>query len=262
MRDELNEEPLPSTSLNRRTRFHGRAPRRIVSPEPEGLDGAEDDSEPRYSTQAAEPFANIETTPVHTPRSGYPRSDSRSRSQSPTPSTSKRHRKNEGGSGSRGRLCARDLDCLARAVLKIAIRHYRCQLSTLNPWPDELDEQKMALDCWRRACDEKGVELEFTEETLILITRRGSQLRGELKTKMRPILETLFKLEAPSTREERVQLRMYVTQLKDHTLYIYKDPDSRRGAYEHPFIQKTINTMWCSTHNYCPHYHGGRKYLR
>ena len=63
----------------------------------------------------------------------------------------------------------RDVDLLSRSVVKLATRHYRCMICTVNPWPDDTQEQEMALEAWEKACKEKDVELEFTEEILALV---------------------------------------------------------------------------------------------
>ncbi|GJF00140.1 hypothetical protein PsYK624_164190 [Phanerochaete sordida] len=117
-------------------------------------------------------------------------------------------------------------------------------LSTANLWPDDVEEQTMALECWQKACNEKDVNLDFTEEACLLITRCGSQLRGELKTKARPIVKTLFRLKAPVDDKDANKLRKFVHGCLKSTLYIYKNLMEEAGAYEHSIIQNVVNAMW------------------
>lgn len=82
----------------------------------------------------------------------------------------RRRRTTENGSGSRGRLTLKDFALLEATVLKDAIGHYRCQICTLNPFPNDVEEQQMAIDAWRKACDAKKVTLQCTEEIIAVVS--------------------------------------------------------------------------------------------
>ena len=104
---------------------------------------------------------------------------------------------------------------------------------------------------------------------MLQITKRTSQVHGELKTKIRPLVESLYGFE--NTKAAVARNRERAENLKDDYAFVYKvcsfsltsrvqlpynglpfqEPalgeisrELRKGMYQHPIIQKAINTMW------------------
>lgn len=106
----------------------------------------------------------------HCQRSHALRADDNTENNRDSSSVRRHRRTAEKGSGSRGRLVLRDFTLLEATVLKDAIGHYRCQICTLNPFPNDIEEQQMAIDAWRKACEAKKVSLQCTEEIIAVVS--------------------------------------------------------------------------------------------
>jgi len=126
----------------------------------------------------------------------------------------------------------------------MAISHYRCAVSTQLPFPDDHEEQDLATQTWSIACEQKGVDIEFDEAALTLVTARGAQCRGELKTKARPLIEGEYGLAAPSNKTQLLSNRNRVKDLLTRAAFTYENPTTRSGIYENPVLQRIINEMW------------------
>ncbi|KAF8874589.1 hypothetical protein BD779DRAFT_1450823, partial [Infundibulicybe gibba] len=144
--------------------------------------------------------------------------------------------------GSRGRVRASDFDDLSKAVLEDAIVDYRAQVCTVEPYPDRLQDRDWAAKVWVKACEERNVRIEFDEDILKLVYySTASQVRGQLKTICRPLVESLYQLDNENGRRKN---REKVEDLLDRISFLYKDPKERTGIYRHPIIQAVINKMW------------------
>jgi hypothetical protein len=73
-------------------------------------------------------------------------------------------------------------------------------------------------------------------------------VRGELKTKVRPLVEAMFGFESGQNRQTITKNRALVEELKDGYCFVYevrsKDVQKREGLYKGQIIQKVINAMW------------------
>ncbi|KAJ7454204.1 hypothetical protein FB451DRAFT_1049776, partial [Mycena latifolia] len=76
------------------------------------------------------------------------------------------------------------------------------------------------------------------------ITNRGSHLRGELKTKMRPRVELTYGFTSGENKKTIARNRQLAEDLKENLTFTFKDIKERKGIYRHPLFQKTINAMW------------------
>ncbi|KDQ62843.1 hypothetical protein JAAARDRAFT_188486 [Jaapia argillacea MUCL 33604] len=149
-----------------------------------------------------------------------------------SPSTTRVAKKNKHArEGSRGRVRAHDYQQLKRQVFDCAKGHYRCQISTEYPYPGSTEATKWAADCWRRACRDKGIVIEFDDEL-------------ETLTVARPLVESAYDLCAAVDTQGIACNRDKVLNLKSHFSYAYRDPANEMGFCEHPLIQRIINTMW------------------
>lgn len=148
-------------------------------------------------------------------------------------------------SGTRNRLIARDLPSMFQAILTDAQGHFRSMATTFAGFPDAVQSQEFATDAWHKSCKSKGVVIEFEEEFCRLITQRASQVRGELKTKARPLTKSLYKFKSTNGIKAAIRSnRELYEDLINKSSYIYEDPKARLGIYESPVIQEVINVTW------------------
>ena len=172
----------------------------------------------------------------------------------------------------------------------LATQIYRCHISTINPYPDHALEVQWARFAWEEACENLAVNVAPTGVIIKLvtcltllgalcwvtdtsftlqITKRTSQVRGELKTKVRPLVESLYGFE--NAKSSITRNRERAENLKDDYAFVYKvcgfalspctlppyciacfqkpalgevSRELRKGMYQHPIIQKAINAMW------------------
>ncbi|KAJ6456820.1 hypothetical protein C8R47DRAFT_996109, partial [Mycena vitilis] len=147
-----------------------------------------------------------------------------------------------------GRPRAKDFDDLTQELVSITNTWFRCLLATRDAFPEHTPEQQMLRQSWSWACQELGVHMSMTPDIAKLITRRGSQMRGELKTKTRPLTELVFGFESGQNKKNVRKNRKLAEDLKEGLGYCYEtspaDADGRKGLYKAKIIQKSINAMW------------------
>ncbi|KAJ7446958.1 hypothetical protein FB451DRAFT_1375736 [Mycena latifolia] len=89
---------------------------------------------------------------------------------------------------------------------------------------------------WGKAGEELKVVMPITPDIAKLITRRGSQMRGELKTKVRGLVELVFGFESGQNQKIVRKNRQLAEDLKEGMGYCYKAK----------IIQRSSNLMWSS----------------
>ncbi|KAJ6529721.1 hypothetical protein B0H19DRAFT_1193142 [Mycena capillaripes] len=178
------------------------------------------------------------------PRSASPNAgDKRPRSSS-LDSDDLRSTQSPRTTGSNGRPRAKDLDDRTREYAVLAMDLYRCYLSTENAFPDSAEENTMIRQSWRTTCEEMGENMILTPAVAKLIASRGSRLRGELKTKIRPLVDAMYRFESGQNRKTTAANRKLAEDLKEGTSYAFKDCENKKGLYKHPIIQSAVNSMW------------------
>ncbi|KAJ7186338.1 hypothetical protein GGX14DRAFT_581118 [Mycena pura] len=120
---------------------------------------------------------------------------------------------------------AQDYDETTQELLRIANVWIRGYLATQDPFPDHATEVKM-------------------------IAKRGPQMRGELKTKVRALVELVFGFDSGQNRKNVRKNRELAEDLKVEYGYTYlvfhRDIAERKGIYRAKIIQKAANVMWFS----------------
>ncbi|KAI6004756.1 hypothetical protein EDD15DRAFT_2155494, partial [Pisolithus albus] len=76
------------------------------------------------------------------------------------------------------------------------------------------------------------------------VTSRGSQVRGQLKTKLRPLVEAIFGFHSSQSKSAIKKNRSLAEGLKDGSNFAFKVLHHYMGFLKAPLIQKIINTMW------------------
>ncbi|KAF7371946.1 hypothetical protein MVEN_00052500 [Mycena venus] len=178
------------------------------------------------------------------PRSVSPSAGDKRHRSSSIDSEELRSTQSQRTTGSSGRPRAKDLDDNTKEFALFAIDHYRCLISTQQPFPDSATETAMVRKAWYRACEEMGEQLPLTPAVAKLISNRGSQLRGELKTKVRPLVELMYGFKTGQNKKSISFNRKNAEDLKDGTAFAFKDAEAKKGLYKHPIFQMAVNAMW------------------
>ncbi|KAF8230447.1 hypothetical protein L208DRAFT_1400539 [Tricholoma matsutake] len=110
-------------------------------------------------------------------------------------------------------------------------------------------EHKILGIAWEEACQHIRLDLPMLTPSIAkLITSRGSHLRGELKTKTRPLVETFYGFKSGHNRKIIVKNCQIAEELKDGHTFVYKITHAElvehKGLYQSNLIQKVINAMW------------------
>jgi hypothetical protein len=79
-------------------------------------------------------------------------------------------KKKEESGGTRGCINESQFDALVRTILKRSNGEYRCQISCELPFPEDDMKEKFAGKAWVNACREKGVECDFDEDMLKVVS--------------------------------------------------------------------------------------------
>ncbi|TFK45440.1 hypothetical protein OE88DRAFT_1740299 [Heliocybe sulcata] len=143
-----------------------------------------------------------------------------------------------------------------RDVIEEGIRHFRCLLVSENPFPASrrLDVSKMAAESWAKACEALKMDIPLDGDIcklkrlmlLLEIMARDAHVRGELKSKARPLVETLYNFETgirPSTIQRNRKRAEVLLDDYNYT-YRHRSSEGRKGAFQHKIIQKLVNAMW------------------
>ncbi|KAG1762799.1 hypothetical protein EV702DRAFT_268005 [Suillus placidus] len=77
-----------------------------------------------------------------------------------------------------------------------------------------------------------------------MLLTRTSQVRGELKTKMRSLTASFFGFRTSNSNNMIRQNRDLAEFLKDGAVFAFKDWESKSGIYKTELLQLGINVMW------------------
>ncbi|KAG1784954.1 uncharacterized protein HD556DRAFT_1250576, partial [Suillus plorans] len=150
----------------------------------------------------------------------------------------------------RQRLKASDFNEVTQDLLAIATSIYRCLVVTREPFPQTLiSETLLAKEAWREASKLAGLTIQLTPSLVKMMTRRTSQVRGELKTKMRALTASFFGFRTSQSIATMTHNRDLAESLKDGTCFVFKDWEKKSGIYKTGLIQSAVNDMWFANRN-------------
>ncbi|KAJ6450934.1 hypothetical protein C8R45DRAFT_946553 [Mycena sanguinolenta] len=262
--DEYNHSQQQYTAPRRRRspsprcsarRSRSRSPRHVV---PRLRSPTAQRSQPR-SPRGSSPLPRSQTIRRPRPRSSSPHH----RSLSPA-SGDKRHRSSSIDSedlwvtqsqrimNTTGRTRAKDLDDTTKEYAVLAIDTFRCDVSVKQAFPDSTTESAMVRGAWKEACEDLGMGMVLTPIVAKMIASRGSQLRGELKTKVRPLMDTMYGFKSEQNKKTIAFNRKLAEDLKEESTFAFKrssphaaqDVENKKGLYKNPIIQSVFNAMW------------------
>ncbi|KAJ7909921.1 hypothetical protein B0H13DRAFT_2661302 [Mycena leptocephala] len=178
------------------------------------------------------------------PRSVSPDAGDKRRRSSSIDSEELRSAQSQRTTSSNGRLRAKDLDDTTKEYTVFAIDLFRCYISAEDTFPDSATENTFVRRAWSGACEEMGEHLILTPTVAKLITSRGSQLRGELKTKIRTLVDVMYGFKSGQNKKTIAFNRKLAEDLKEGSVFAFKDVEAKKGLYKHPILQSTVNAMW------------------
>ncbi|KAI0282036.1 hypothetical protein BC826DRAFT_881974, partial [Russula brevipes] len=158
----------------------------------------------------------------------------------------------------KGRICANDFSPVVTAVINKACGLYRCMISTEDAFPSYAKELDFAHRAWKSACVSIVVDVQPVPSALKVIMQRGSQMRGEVKTKIRPLITPSYNFNISHSSKSREHNLKKAAALKENLNFTYKvlkfaSPDGnvveRKGLYQNIIIQKAINAAWFAHRN-------------
>ncbi|KIJ11555.1 hypothetical protein PAXINDRAFT_15553 [Paxillus involutus ATCC 200175] len=94
-----------------------------------------------------------------------------------------------------GHAATRDYDPAVQKILKITMGLFRSRLTAEGAYPDSMAQIAWAKAAWLEACQTCEAQILFNDEIIQLITNWVWQLSGELKTKICPLVKTMYGFE-------------------------------------------------------------------
>ncbi|KAG1787090.1 uncharacterized protein HD556DRAFT_1449145 [Suillus plorans] len=150
-----------------------------------------------------------------------------------------------GEGGTRGRVRSADFDKLYASTIHLAVGHYQSILANTTIYPNDIEARDWSGQAWAAACRSQGVRIDYDEDAYKLITERGSNLRSDLKTALRALVETEFGFKNDKTPEAiRFNAELASTLLGNRKLFTCKNREAGKGLFEADIILKGI-TKWC-----------------
>ncbi|KAJ7712831.1 hypothetical protein DFH07DRAFT_763371, partial [Mycena maculata] len=143
-----------------------------------------------------------------------------------------------------GRPRAKDLDERTKEYATTAMDLYRCYISTLVAFPDNLIDHQLLNRAWDTTCEQMGERLPLTPTVAKLITNRGPQVRGEVKTKVKPLVELLYGFKTGQNKKTIARNRKIAEDLKENSTFAFKHVKEKTGLYKHTIFQMAVNAMW------------------
>ncbi|KIJ59639.1 hypothetical protein HYDPIDRAFT_32975 [Hydnomerulius pinastri MD-312] len=148
--------------------------------------------------------------------------------------------------GSRGRTRSADFDKMYASLIHLAVGHYQAILCNVSLYPNDVQRRDWSAEAWVKACREKGVKMDFDEDGYKLITSRGSNIRSDLKSAVRLLIEAEYGFVNNSTSTTVIQANARLARelLSNRKNLAWKDRLKKTGLYEADIILRAI-TKWC-----------------
>ncbi|KAF8201297.1 hypothetical protein K438DRAFT_1582366, partial [Mycena galopus ATCC 62051] len=148
------------------------------------------------------------------------------------------------------RARAKDFDSITQELVSTAVMYFSCLVATEDAFPDHTSETHLLTLAWAMARDEHKIVMDMTPDIAKIITSRTSQLRGELKTKVRGLVELTFGFQTGQNKKDVRKNWQLAEDLKDDMGYAYEKnpskPEGCKGLYKANIIQQSTNLMWFS----------------
>nr|GAT44443.1 predicted protein [Mycena chlorophos] len=130
-----------------------------------------------------------------------------------------------------------------KEIVNLTIVFVRWEVLINNGFPTHTEEREMIKRSWQFACNKLELKHKLTAEIYRVITYRFSHTRGEVKSKSRPICESVYTFQAGKSKKTIKHNRKLVEDLKERMSFVFRFPGDRLGIYQNGAIQKIINAM-------------------
>ena len=140
----------------------------------------------------------------------------------------------------KGRIAAQDYKVVVRQVLKHATSLFCACLVTKNIYPDHMMAISWVQEAWTEGCNHIKAKVRYNNEIIQLVSRQPYyhwsllywillqitmwmwQLTGELKTKICPLVETMYSFKGTFDETSTTKNQVVVAQLKMSLEFCYK----------------------------------------
>ncbi|KAI5987797.1 hypothetical protein EDC04DRAFT_2588976 [Pisolithus marmoratus] len=147
-----------------------------------------------------------------------------------------------------GHPCMRDYDNVTQEFMATMIREYHARLCAQAPMPDHTQETSLLNASWVRAFQVTGVNLAHTPQLAKLVTIQGSQVRGQLKSKLWLLVKAIYGFYSSQSKSAIKKNWALAEELKEGTNFTFKHMAAQEDGWcrflKAALIQKIVNTMW------------------
>ncbi|KAK0479470.1 hypothetical protein EDD18DRAFT_1113819 [Armillaria luteobubalina] len=117
------------------------------------------------------------------------------------------------------------------------------KLFGVEPFPDGAKSREMAEQVWAEVCEDYDDLYELTTPMAIMMQKRGTRARGQLKDHIRPLVAPAFGLTSPD-KKSMIAKNKDNYLLTTNAAFHYKDLPTLSHAYEHKIIFSSICAVW------------------
>ncbi|KAI6013856.1 hypothetical protein EDC04DRAFT_2904439 [Pisolithus marmoratus] len=143
---------------------------------------------------------------------------------------------------------ARDYDDITQEFMATVIREYHVHLCVQAPMPDHTQESALLNASWARAFQVTSMNLACTPQLAKLVTIRGSQVRGQLKSKLWLLIEAIYSIYSSQSKSAINKNWALAEELKEGMNFTFThmaaQEDGQHRFLKAMLIQKIMNMMW------------------
>ncbi|KAG1766093.1 hypothetical protein EDD22DRAFT_774448 [Suillus occidentalis] len=144
---------------------------------------------------------------------------------------------------SKGHVAARDYEDSVQQLIKFAIADFHSQLASNYAYPDCITQVSWAKESWKEGCKHYDIEMAFNNKLIKMIICHTSHLTGEVKAKLRPLVESVYGFECSTRESARSRNCRLVQRLKHKFSLCYRNVP-RSSIFRAKLTQKAANAVW------------------
>ncbi|KAI6110400.1 hypothetical protein EDD16DRAFT_1522189 [Pisolithus croceorrhizus] len=158
----------------------------------------------------------------------------------------------------KGCLHTRDYDDMTQEFMMTVIREYHAHLCAKAPMPNHIVEMSLLDVSWVQACNTTRANLDCTPQLAKIVTSHGLQVHGQLKTKLRPLVEAIFGFHSSQSKSAVKKNQSLAESLKEGMNFAFKhmsaDEDSIRfhkhfKPFSYPALALVLMAVHSSVHS-------------
>ncbi|KZP20962.1 hypothetical protein FIBSPDRAFT_891562 [Athelia psychrophila] len=125
-------------------------------------------------------------------------------------------------------------------ILLDAAYDYSCQICAINPFPNSVEQHEMATSAWKKACSKARKSFEFTARMKMVLTARGSKIRGMVKDTARALVGPIYGFDRTNTPATKVKNHESYLALTKADSFHHKTPETRSQFARHRIIYEIL----------------------